>query len=116
MNIILKKTYLLLILAFVITTVSWAKNSHSSGPAYDFSKLKREKPGRGLIAVRENDSTVNISWRYLSSDPIQTTFDIYRNGQKINTFPLKNSTYFKDKNIPPGSLIYELKAGALEWD
>ena len=110
MNIILKKIYLLLILAFVITTVSWAKNSHSSGPAYDFSKLKREKPGRGLIAVRENDSTVNISWRYLSSDPIQTAFDIYRNGQKINTFPLKNSTYFKDKNIPPGSLIYELKA------
>mgnify|MGYP006877193006 CR=1 FL=1 len=40
-----------------------------SGAAnYDFSKLKREHFGRGVIAIRENPSTVAVSWRYLSSD------------------------------------------------
>ena len=37
-------------------------------PNYDFSKLKREHLGRGVIAIRENPSTVAVSWRYLSSD------------------------------------------------
>jgi len=27
-------------------------------PNYDFSKLKRERLGRGVIAIRENPSTV----------------------------------------------------------
>lgn len=39
-------------------------------PNYDFSKLKREHLGRGVIAIRENPSTVAVSWRYLSSDPM----------------------------------------------
>lgn len=51
-------------------------------PGYDFSKLKREKLNRGLVAIREDDKTVNISWRYLSSDLSTTTFNIYRNGNK----------------------------------
>ena len=40
-------------------------------PNYDFSKLKREHLGRGVIAIRENPSTVAVSWRYLS--PIRWT-------------------------------------------
>mgnify|MGYP007003071165 CR=1 FL=1 len=55
-------------------------------PNYDFSKLKREHLGRGVIAIRENPSTVAVSWRYLSSDPMDESFDIYRNGEKVNTF------------------------------
>ncbi len=30
-------------------------------PNYDFSKLKRERLGRGVIAIRENPSTVAVS-------------------------------------------------------
>ena len=33
-------------------------------PNYDFSKLKREHLGRGVIAIRENSSTVAVSWRF----------------------------------------------------
>ena len=47
-------------------------------PNYDFTKLKREHLGRGVIAIRENPSTVVVSWRYLSSDPMDESFDIYR--------------------------------------
>ena len=104
-----KNTYLLLCLALSLNIVVSAKNHQTSGPAYDFSRLKKEKPGRGLVAVRENDSTVNVSWRYFSSDPINTSFDIYRNGQKINTFPVQNTTYFKDKTASPEALHYEVR-------
>ena len=54
----------------------------SAQAAYDFSKLQPEKLGRGVVAVRENPETVNISWRYLSSDPENQAFDVYRDGKK----------------------------------
>ncbi len=57
-----------------------------SQPNYDFTKLKKEKLGRGFIAVRENANTVNLSWRYLSSDPIDIAFDIYRDGKKNKSY------------------------------
>ena len=104
------KNFFALLILVLSVSVSVAKVIDSNGPAYNFSKLKKEKLGRGLVALRENDSTVNISWRYLSSDPIQTTFDVYRNGHKINALPIINATFFKDKNIPSGTLTYEVIA------
>lgn len=65
-------------------------------PNYDFSKLKREHLGRGVIAIRENSSTVAVSWRYLSSDPMDESFDVYRNGEKVNKYPIRNATFFQD--------------------
>lgn len=55
-----------------------------------------EKLSRGLVAVRENPSAVTLSWRYLSSDPMNTAFNIYRNGKKIGTTKSDNATFFRD--------------------
>ena len=44
----------------------------ANAPAYDYSKLQKEKLGRGVVAIRENQSEVAVSWRYLSSDPVNT--------------------------------------------
>ncbi|MDC2611239.1 MULTISPECIES: rhamnogalacturonan lyase [Bacteroides] len=79
-------------------------------PNYDFSKLKRERLGRGVIAIRENPSTVAVSWRYLSSDPMNESFDIYRNGEKINNHPLKDATFFQDAYTGTESVLYTVKA------
>lgn len=79
-------------------------------PNYDFSKLKRECLGRGVIAIRENPSTVAVSWRYLSSDPMNEAFDIYRNGEKINNHPLKDATFFQDAYTGTESVLYTVKA------
>lgn len=79
-------------------------------PNYDFSKLKRERLGRGVIAIRENPSTVAVSWRYLSSDPMNEAFDIYRNGEKINNHPLKDATFFQDAYTGTESVLYTVKA------
>lgn len=79
-------------------------------PNYDFSKLKREHLGRGVIAVRENPSTVAVSWRYLSSDSMDESFDIYRNGKKINRYPLENATFFQDSYSGTDAVLYTVKA------
>ena len=79
-------------------------------PNYDFSKLKRERLGRGVIAIRENPSTVAVSWRYLSSDPMNESFDIYRNDEKINKHPLKDATFFQDTYAGTEPVLYTVKA------
>ena len=55
---------------------------------YDFSKMQREKLGRGVVAIRENPSKVAVSWRYLESDHENQSFDIYRNGKRLTQSPL----------------------------
>jgi len=77
-------------------------------PNYDFSRLKRKKLGRGLVAVREDSATAIISWRYLESDHEDLGFDIFRNGTKINSNPVVNSTYFKDNNATNIDLEYRI--------
>ena len=79
-------------------------------PNYDFSKLKREHLGRGVIAIRENPSTVAVSWRYLSSDPMDESFDVYRNGEKVNKYPIRNATFFQDIYKGTESVLYTVKA------
>lgn len=79
-------------------------------PAYELTKLKREHLGRGVIAIRENPSTVAVSWRYLSSDPMNESFNIYRNGEKINKHPVKEATFFQDTYTGTAPALYTVKA------
>ena len=65
-------------------------------PAYNYSKLQKEQLGRGVVAIRENPSDVVVSWRYLSSDPINTSFNVYRNGEKIAEVPHSTGTFYRD--------------------
>jgi len=69
---------------------------------YDFSKLKMEKLGRGVIAVRQDAETVFVTWRYQSKDPRNTSFNVYRDGRKINEYPVSEATCFVDRNIGGG--------------
>lgn len=78
-------------------------------PNYNYSKLQREKLGRGVIAIRENPSEVVVSWRYLSSDPIKTGFNVYRDGKKLNDQPVITGTMFRDKNGSPAAAVYEVR-------
>jgi rhamnogalacturonan endolyase len=78
-------------------------------PGYNYSKLQREKLNRGVIAIRENPSEVVISWRYLSSDPIKTGFNVYRDGKKITDTPVTVSTMFRDKNNSRETAVYEVR-------
>lgn len=51
---------------------------------YDYSQMQREKLGRGLVALRKNSLTAFVSWRYLSTDPMDIMFHLYANDSLVN--------------------------------
>ena len=85
-----KRTYIIITLLFLCMT------THAQ-PHYDFSRLKTERLDRGVVAVRQDENHVVVSWRTLKSDKKGEPFDIYRNGKKLNSRPLTDGgTFFVD--------------------
>ncbi len=69
-----------------------------------------ETLGRGVVAIRQDDGTVFISWRLLQSDPKDVAFDLYRvsgddQPKKINKTPITDVTCFIDKSAPRAGLM-----------
>ena len=96
--------------AFLLLLIVLLFHEHAiAQPSYNDGKLKREKLGRGVIAIRQDPETVMVSWRYLSSDPINTVFNVYKDGVKINRSPVTESTMFKDKNKGAIASRYEVR-------
>lgn len=81
----------------------------ANAPAYDYSKLQREKLGRGVVAIRETPSDVVVSWRYLSSDPENTAFNIYRNGKKLAEVAAHTGTFYRDTYKGKKAVTYTVK-------
>lgn len=71
--------------------------------------LETEQLGRGVVAVRKNTSEVVVSWRYLVSDNLETSFNVYRNGSKIAYVPSGTGTFCVDRFKGDSSVIYEVK-------
>ena len=80
---------------------------------YDLDRLATEKLDRGLVAVRQNDGQVFLSWRTLRTDQKGEPFDIYRDGKKLNDEPLTTGgTCFVDQQPPQGrDVVYEVRGG-----
>ncbi len=79
---------------------------------YDYSKLSREHLNRGVVAVKTGDGKVAVSWRTLKSDPKGQTYDVYRNGKKLNAKPLKTGgTFFVDNQPLKEDATYEVRGG-----
>jgi rhamnogalacturonan endolyase len=83
--------------------------STNAQPKYDFTKLQREQLGRGVVAVRQNQSETCLTWRYLSTDQMETSFNIYRNGSKVATVPAGQATMWIDKQGGNQSANYEVR-------
>ena len=83
---------------------------------YDFSKLKMEKLGRGVIAIRQNAEEVFVTWRYLSKDPMNTAFNVYRDGRKVNAEAVAEVTYFIDENKGGGAYAVKPVVDGKELD
>ena len=104
----MKNTFSFHILAFTLFLTIFASGIKAQ-PAYDYSKLKREKLNRGVVAIKKDEHTNFISWRYLSSDPIDIAFNVYRDGKKVNDKPVTQSTCFEDKITSTKAVIYTVK-------
>ena len=60
--------------------------------AYDHKKLRLEKLSRGVVAWRDATNTVCVGWRYLSSDPTNQAFNVYKNGKLLTKKPIESVT------------------------
>lgn len=78
-------------LAILLSASSLAASAQTLNTNQQFEKLSR-----GLTAV-PTDNGVFISWRILGTDKSDFTFNIYRDGKKLNSSPLKASN-FVDKS------------------
>lgn len=92
----------------LITTILIAASLNAQ-PNYNYEKLQRENLGRGVVAIRKDASTVTVSWRYLSSDPMDTGFNVYRNGKKITPEPVNAGTFYDDSYASPDAATYEVR-------
>ena len=55
-----------------------------------------EKLDRGTVAIKA-EGGILVSWRMLADDPDGTAFNLYRDGQKLNTQPIQKVSNFLDK-------------------
>ena len=95
-------------LAILILGLSMAGSLSAQG-RHDHSRLQMENLGRGVTAVRTDPENVTVSWRYLSADPENITFDVYRNGKKINHKPISDSTFLTDRYAGNEAAEYTVK-------
>ena len=62
---------------------------------------------RGLVALETKDG-VFLSWRMLGTDPRDVSFDLFRNGVRVNSKPLSETTNYVDPAGGPTD-TYRLK-------
>jgi hypothetical protein len=67
-----------------------------------------EKLGRGLVAVRTSPNAVYVGWRLSGTDPSGISFNVYRNGVKLNTDPITQSTNYIDSTDTNG--VYTIRS------
>jgi rhamnogalacturonan endolyase len=69
---------------------------------------------RGVVAVNDGKGGVFISWRLMATDEEDVTFDVYRDGSKINGKPIAKGTWFLDTNAKDGGKTYVVKPSSGE--
>ncbi|MFT4046325.1 MAG: rhamnogalacturonan lyase [Solimonas sp.] len=76
--------------------------------AADAAPLRQaERLDRGAVAIPTSDGVL-VSWRLLGSDPDELSFDVYRNGRKLNEAPLHEATNWLDAGGEAGD-AYEIR-------
>lgn len=73
------------------------------------SGMAGERLGRGVVAVRLSADTVLVGWRYLSSDPVNIVYNVYRDGVLLTPEPVAVSTQYYDRNSAARRAVYEVR-------
>jgi rhamnogalacturonan endolyase len=83
---------------------------------YNQNAIQKEKSGRGTVAVRISADSVFVSWRYLENDPENIVFDVFRNGQKITSHPVGQTTFLYDIYAEAGKaeLVVKTSDGTID--
>lgn len=73
-----------------------------------------ESLDRGVVAVPARDGGVLVSWRLLGDDPAGASFNVYKDGKRLNAKPLKAGTDFVDRTAGDGDYTVRLVAKGKE--
>lgn len=93
-------------LALAVTTTSvYFYNQKDSVNVEAATSRQVEYLDRGLIAMKTTDG-VYVGWRYLGTDSSNIGFNIYRDGKKINSKVITDSTNYLDKSGSTSSKYY----------
>ncbi|TXC86070.1 G-D-S-L family lipolytic protein [Metabacillus litoralis] len=76
-------------------------------PAVTVLKKQMEDLDRSPVSVKTEEG-IFVSWRMLGTDPENISFNVYRDGEKINSKPIATSTNFVDKDGKESS-VYEIR-------
>ena len=99
--------------SFVLTILSLVCTLTFGQACYDYPSMATERLDRGLVAIRQADGKVMLSWRILRSDRKGEPFDVYRNGQRLNSKPLTTGgSLFIDEQPLAEEATYEVRGGA----
>lgn len=80
------------------TGVAASVQAGAEGPVRQAERLDR-----GVVAVPAKGGGVLVDWRSLASDPKGVGFDVYRDGRKVTSAPVTQSTNFRDPDGTPAS-------------
>jgi len=74
------------------------------------AQRQMENLSRGLVAVKQPDQAVYVSWRLFGTDPEQVAFNLYRRVEgrpaiKVNREPIKDSTNVLDREADTGKTL-----------
>lgn len=83
--------------------LSQAETTNAATPVRQMERL-----GRGLVAVPRQGGGCVVTWRFLTSDPADAAFDVFRTSgkkapAKVNASPLKGPTFLIDKDYDPAA-------------
>jgi rhamnogalacturonan endolyase len=76
------------------TNKQWVLTSATTAAA-DSTGRQMEDLDRGVISVRSGSDNL-VSWRMLGTDPSTVSFNVYREGTKVNSSPITGSTNYLD--------------------
>lgn len=91
----MKQKLIMLLFLFAASTSLWAQR-------------QVEKLGRGLIAYKTT-SGMAVTWRVTAEEWDGVSYNLYRNGTKLNTEPITGATYYVDKSGAAGN-VYTVSA------
>jgi rhamnogalacturonan endolyase len=95
----------LFLLCFFLPTLVWGATSQRQMEALD----------RGLVAVKQGDGKVFLSWRLLGTDAQDTAFDVYRvkdgKNSRLNDKPLSGATCTIDPEVADAYFVRSVLKG-----
>ncbi|MCF0198816.1 MAG: hypothetical protein HUK02_05750, partial [Bacteroidaceae bacterium] len=92
----------------------WCSFTASAQTAYRLDKMRMDRLDRGVVAMRVSADSVLISWRYLPGDPMDTRFEVYRDGVKIGETDSRQSTTWTDALPKQHQAVYSVRPVSMD--